>query len=104
MAKRLPHKRRFYISINELAFFHEPWLCDRDYGGEDYRYDNIPPAIFLEFLEEIKASGIINPEEARLVIDFALKQARSLKAKQADHNRFDAGSTPAGPTKKKEVS
>jgi hypothetical protein len=66
-------KKRFEVWINEGAFFHEPWLHD-DLNDKNYRYDKVPPRIRKAFASELKARGKMNPDEARMIIDFVVNQ------------------------------
>lgn len=68
MAKQ---KRRFSISINEGAFLHEPWLRDNT-SDKDYRYNKVPPRIKKAFAQELRDRGRMNPEEARMIVDWII--------------------------------
>lgn len=58
---------RFSIWINEGAFFHEPWLHDRD-ANKDYRYDRVPPRVKRAFAAYLRNRGRVNPEEGAMII------------------------------------
>lgn len=66
---KMPVKKRFSVSINEGAFFHEPWLLDSE-TGKDYRYDRVPPRIRKAFAKELRERGRMNPEEAAMIVGF----------------------------------
>ena len=66
-------KRRFEIRINEGAFFHEPWILDT-LKNKHYRYDKVPPRIRKAFAKELRDRGKMNPEEARMIVDWILFQ------------------------------
>lgn len=64
-------KRRFNIQLNEGAFFHEPWIIDSK-DNRHYRYNCTPPRIKKAFAQELRDRGKMNPEEARMIVDWII--------------------------------
>ena len=76
---------RWKVFVNEGAFLYEPWLCN---GVKEYRYDKIPVKVMMELIEQRKLAEKCGAGEARLVFDFALRQAElSIGRNHAKRNR-----------------
>jgi len=78
--------KRWEAWENEGAFFYEPWISKWIDGKfVSYRYDRIPPKIWLEFLQDIKKElRIDNPHEARLLIDrVILLQGQAIRRRRS---------------------
>ncbi len=75
-------ERRFLVMENEGSFFYQVDLEDRCTGRVYpllHRWP--PPAIMRLFMQELQNHKTMNPHEARVVIEYALRQTARIKRK-----------------------